>query len=388
MIQLDFSLNEKQKMLKRITREFAEEYIVPIAEDSDRKQELDMNVFQLLKKMNYFGICIPREYGGAGLHNDTISFAIIVEEIGRVDASWAITVGVHCSVVAYPLWLFGTEMQKQKFLIPLAKGEHLGAFALTEANAGSDAAGVTTNAVLEDDEWILNGSKIFATNGGIANTLIVAARTGKDKTGFTAFIVDTDTPGFSVGVKEDKLGVRASNTSELVFQDVRVPEENVLGGVGNGYKIVLKILDFGRILIAAQCVGLGQAALEAAVKYANEREQFGKKIGKFQGIQWKIADIGCAVESARLLTYNSAYLCDQGLEYGLASSMAKLVASEAAMNATHMAVQVHGGYGLMKAYQVERYFRDAKMGEIYEGTSEIQRMVIANRLLRKNFQVV
>ncbi|MHA1376849.1 MAG: acyl-CoA dehydrogenase family protein [Candidatus Helarchaeota archaeon] len=385
---MDFSLNKKQRMLKKVTREFAEKYIAPIAEDSDREQELDMNIFELLKKMNYFGICIPREYGGAGLHNDTVSFAIIVEEIGRIDASWAITVGVHCSVVAYPLWKFGNSYQKQKFLIPLAKGEHLGAFALTEANAGSDAAGVETNAVLDGDEWILNGSKIFATNGGIAKTLIVAARTGKEKKGFTAFIVDTDTPGFSVGVKEDKLGVRASNTSELVFQDVRVPKENVLGGVGNGFKIVLKILDFGRILIAAQCVGLGQAALEAAVKYANEREQFGKKIGKFQGIQWKLADIGCAVESARLLTYKSAYLCDQGFEYGLESSMAKLIASEAAMNATHMAVQVHGGYGLMKAYQVERYFRDAKMAEIYEGTSEIQRMVIANRLLRKNFQMV
>lgn len=389
---MDFSLNEKQKMLKRITREFAEKHIAPIAEESDQRQELDLEVYNLLKKMGYFGICIPREYGGAGLHNDAISFAIIVEELGRVDASWAITVGVHCSVVAYPLYLFGTEEQKQKYLIPLAKGKYLGAFALTEANAGSDAAAVETNAVIDGDEWVLNGSKIFATNGGIAKTLIVAARTGgfrsskKDKAKeFTSFIVNTDTPGFSVGIKEDKLGVRASNTSELVFQDVRIPKENVLGGVGNGFKIVLKILDFGRILIAAQCVGLGQAALEASVKYANEREQFGQNIGKFQGIQWKIADIGCTVESARLLTYKAAYLCDQGLEYGLASSMAKLVASEAAMQATHMAVQVHGGYGLMKAYQVERYFRDAKMAEIYEGTSEIQRMVIATRLLKTRF---
>ncbi len=365
MISMDFSLNEKQKMLRRITREFAEKYIVPVAEESDRQQELNMHVFELLKKMGYFGICIPREYGGAGLQNDTIGFAIIVEEIGRVDASWSITIGVHGSVVAYPLYLYGTEEQKQKYLIPLAKGEHLGAFALTEANAGSDAAAVETNAFLDGDEWLLNGSKIFATNGGIAKTLLVAARTGeKGKVKkFTAFIVDTDSPGFSVGVKEDKLGVRASNTSELVFQDVRVPKENVLGRVGDGFNIVLRSLDFGRILIAAQCVGLGQAALEASVKYANEREQFGKKIGRFQGIQWKIADIGCAVESARLLTYKAAYLCDHGQEYGLASSMAKLVASEAAMNATHMAVQVHGGYGLMKAYQVERYFRDAKMAD-------------------------
>ncbi len=374
-------------MIRKITREFAETYIAPVAEESDKNSQLDPNVFKLIKEMNYFGICIPRKYGGAGLHNDTISFAIIVEEIGRVDASWAITVGVHCSVVAYPLYIFGTEEQKQKFLIPLATGEKLGAFALTEANAGSDAAGIETSAVLDGDEWVLNGSKIFATNGGIAKTLLVAAKTGQRgrKSIFSVFIVDTDTKGFSVGVKEDKLGVRASNTSELVFQDVRVPKENVLGGVGNGYQIVLKILDFGRILIAAQCVGLGQAALEASVKYANEREQFGRKIGKFQGIQWKIADMGCAIESARLLTYKAAYMCDHGMDYGLASSMAKLVASEAAMQATHYAVQIHGGYGLMKAYQVERFFRDAKVAEIYEGTSEIQRMVIANRLLRQTF---
>jgi len=384
---MDFSITKKQQMIRKITREFAETYIAPVAEESDKNSQLDPNVFKLIKEMNYFGICIPRKYGGAGLHNDTISFAIIVEEIGRVDASWAITVGVHCSVVAYPLYIFGTEEQKQKFLIPLATGEKLGAFALTEANAGSDAAGIETSAVLDGDEWVLNGSKIFATNGGIAKTLLVAAKTGQRgrKSIFSVFIVDTDTKGFSVGVKEDKLGVRASNTSELVFQDVRVPKENVLGGVGNGYQIVLKILDFGRILIAAQCVGLGQAALEASVKYANEREQFGRKIGKFQGIQWKIADMGCAIESARLLTYKAAYMCDHGMDYGLASSMAKLVASEAAMQATHYAVQIHGGYGLMKAYQVERFFRDAKVAEIYEGTSEIQRMVIANRLLRQTF---
>jgi butyryl-CoA dehydrogenase len=362
---MDFSISKKQQMLRKITRDFAETIIAPIAEESDRSSELDPIVFNLIKEMNFFGICIPKEYGGAGLQKDTISFAIIVEEIGRIDASWAITIGVHCSVVAYPLLIFGTEDQKQQFLIPLAKGDKLGAFALTEANAGSDAASVETSAVLDGDEWVLNGSKIFATNGGIAKTLLVAAKTGQHgrRSSFSVFIVDTDTPGFSVGVKEDKLGVRASNTSELVFQDVRVPKENILGGVGNGFNIVLKILDFGRILIAAQCVGLGQAALEASVKYANEREQFGRKIGQFQGIQWKITDMGCAIESARLLTYKAAYMCDQGLEYGLASSMAKLIASEAAMQATHYAVQIHGGYGLMKSYQVERYFRDAKMAE-------------------------
>lgn len=384
---MDFSLTEKQKMIQKTTREFAEKYIAPVAQESDKNSELDQFVFEKMKEMNFFGTCIPKEYGGAGLHDDTLSFCIITEEIGRVDASWGIASGVHCSVVASPIYRFGTEEQKKKFLIPLAKGEKLGAFALTEANAGSDAGGVQLSAVLDGDEWVLNGSKIFATNGGIAKILLVVAKTGEEsaRKALTIFIVDTDTPGYSVGVKEDKLGVRASNTSELVFQDVRVPQENILGKVGDGFRLALKTLDFGRISIAAQCVGLGQAALEASVKYANEREQFGKKIGRFQGIQWKIADMACAVESGRLLTYKAAYICDNGLDYGMASSMAKLVASEAAMQAAHDACQIHGGYGLMKAYPVERYFRDAKMGEIYEGTSEIQRLVIANHLLRKGF---
>jgi butyryl-CoA dehydrogenase len=385
---MDFALNEKQKTLKRITREFCEKYIAPIAQESDERQELDPKVMEKMKEMNYFGTCIPEEYGGAGLHNDTVSFCVITEEIGRLDASWSITTGVHCSVVASPLYRFGTEEQKQKFLIPLAKGEKIGAFCLTEANAGSDAAGVQLKAEKDGDEWILNGSKIFATNGGIAKILLVVAKTGEKgkRKELTVFIVDTETPGYSVGVKEDKLGVRGSNTSELVFQDVRVPEENILGKQGDGFKLAMQTLDFGRISIAAQCVGLGQAALEASIKYANERVQFGQPIGRFQGIQWMISDMACAVESGRLLTYKAAYLCDQGKDYGYTSSMAKLVASEAAMKAAHDAVQIHGGYGLMKAYPVERYFRDAKMGEIYEGTSEIQRLVIANHLLRKGIQ--
>ncbi|MFX0023853.1 MAG: acyl-CoA dehydrogenase family protein [Candidatus Hermodarchaeota archaeon] len=385
---MDFSLTEKQKMLKKVTREFAEKYIAPVALESDHKQELDPIVMEKMKEMNYFGTCIPEEYGGAGLHNDILSFCVVTEEIGRVDASWSITTGVHCSVVASPLYRFGTEEQKQKFLIPLAKGDKIGAFCLTEANAGSDAAGVQLRAEKDGDEWILNGSKIFATNGGIAKTLLVVAKTGeKDKRKeLTIFIVNTDTPGYSVGVKEDKLGVRGSDTSELVFQDVRVPDENILGKRGDGFKLAMQTLDFGRISIAAQCVGLGQACLEASVKYANERVQFGQPIGRFQGIQWMISDMASAVESGRLITYKAAYLCDQGKDYGFTSSMAKLVASEAAMKAAHDAVQIHGGYGLMKAYPVERYFRDAKMGEIYEGTSEIQRLVIANHLLRKGFQ--
>jgi alkylation response protein AidB-like acyl-CoA dehydrogenase len=387
---MDFALNDQQEMLKKITREFAEENIAPVAEESDFNSKLDEKVFQKMKEMNYFGTCIPEEYGGAGLHDDTISFCIVTEEIGRVDASWGITTGVHCSVCAYPIYKFGTEDQKQKFLIDLAKGNKIGAFCLTEANAGSDAGGVQLNAEKDGDEWILNGSKIFATNGGIAKTLLVVAKSGEkgSRKELTIFIVDAGTLGYSVGVKEDKLGVRASDTSELVFQDVHVPHENILGKVGEGFVLVMKILDYGRISIAAQCVGLGHACLEASIKYANERTQFGQPIGRFQAIQWKISDMACAIESGRLLTYKAAYMCDNGKEFGLASAMAKLVASEAAMKAAHSAVQIHGGYGLMKAYAVERYFRDAKMGEIYEGTSEIQRLVIANQLLKKGANIL
>ena len=387
---MDFTLNEQQKMLKKITREFAEEYIAPVAEESDKNSKLDDTVFQKMKEMNYFGTCIPEEYGGAGLHDDTISFCVVTEEIGRVDASWGITTGVHCSVCAYPIYKFGTEDQKQRFLIDLAKGDKVGAFCLTEANAGSDAAGVQLSAEKDGDEWILRGSKIFATNGGIAETLLVVATTGSkgSRKELTIFIVDTNTPGYSVGVKEDKLGVRASDTSELVFQDVRVPHENILGNIGDGFKLAMKTLDFGRISIAALSVGLGQACLEASIKYSNERVQFGQPIGRFQGIQWKIADMACAIESGRLLTYKAANLCDKGEDYGFASSMAKLAASEAAMQAAHSAVQIHGGYGVMKAYAVERYFRDAKMGEIYEGTSEIQRLVIATQLLRRGANIL
>ena len=380
---MDFSLNDKQKLLKEVTREFAEKYIAPVAQESDDIQKLDETVMEKMKEMNYFGTCIPEEYGGAGLHNDTVSFCVVTEEIGRVDASWSVTTGVHCSVVAKPLYRFGTEDQKQQFLIDLAKGNKIGAFCLTEANAGSDAAGVQLKAEKDGDEWILNGSKIFATNGGIAETLLVVATTGEkgSRKELTIFIVDTDTPGYSVGVKEDKLGVRGSNTSELVFQDVRVPEENILGKQGDGFKLAMLTLDFGRISIAAQCVGLGQAALEASIKYANERVQFGQPIGRFQGIQWMISNMACAVESGRLLTYKAAYLCDQGKEYGFTSSMAKLVASEAAMKAAHDAVQIHGGYGFIEEYGVARHYRDARVMTIYEGTSEIQRLIIAKNLL-------
>ncbi|MFX1478936.1 MAG: acyl-CoA dehydrogenase family protein [Promethearchaeota archaeon] len=382
---MDFSLTENQKMLKQITREFVESYIIPVAKESDEKQELDKVVLQKMKELKYFGACIPEDFGGAGLHEDTIGYCIIVEEIGRGDAAWGLSIAVHNSLATYPIYKYGTEEQKQKFLINLAKGEKIGAFCLTEPDAGSDAGGVQLNAEKDGDEYILNGTKIFATNGGIADTLLVIAKTG-EKEGrkqLSVFIVDTDSPGYSVGAKEDKLGVRGSNTSELIFKEVRVPQENILGGLGQGYKLAMQILGYGRIGIAAQSVGLGQAALEASIKYANERVQFGQPIGKFQAIQWKLADMACAVEAGRYFTHKAAYLYDNQMDYGHFSSMAKLVASEAAMQAAHSAVQIHGGYGLMKDYPVERYFRDAKMGEIYEGTSEVQRLIIANHLLRK-----
>ncbi|MFW9867804.1 MAG: acyl-CoA dehydrogenase family protein [Candidatus Thorarchaeota archaeon] len=382
---MDFSLTENQKMLKQITREFVESYIIPVAKESDEKQELDKVVLQKMKEMKYFGACIPEEFGGAGLHEDTIGYCIIVEEIGRGDAAWGLSIAVHNSLATYPIYKYGTEEQKQKFLTNLAKGEKIGAFCLTEPDAGSDAGGVQLTAEQDGDEYILNGTKIFATNGGIADTLLVIAKTG-EKEGrkqLSVFIVDTDSPGYSVGAKEDKLGVRGSNTSELIFKNVRVPQESILGELGQGFKLTMQILGYGRIGIAAQSVGLGQAALEASIKYANERVQFGQPIGKFQAIQWKLADMACAIEAGRYFTHKAAYLYDNQMDYGHFSSMAKLVASEAAMQAAHSAVQIHGGYGLMKDYPVERYFRDAKMGEIYEGTSEVQRLVIANHLLRK-----
>jgi len=383
---MDFHLSNKHKMIRDVTRNFAEEYIAPIAAESDEKSRLDPRVMEEMKRMKYFGINIPQEYGGAGL--DTLAFVIATEEIGRIDASCSITFAVPASVCSYPIYIFGTEEQKKKFLPVLSSGEKLGAFVLTEANAGSDVQSVQLSATKDGDEYILNGNKIFATNGGIAETLLVVTTTGKvgRRKELTMFIVDTDTPGYSVGVREKKLGVRASNTSELVFQDVRIPEENILGKRGDGFKLTMAILDYGRILMAAQIVGLGQACLEKSIKYANERVQFGKPIGSFQGIQYKIADMATEIEASRLLTYKAAFLCDEGENYGLVGSMAKLYASEATMRAANQAIQIHGAYGLTKSYDVERYFRDAKMAEIYEGTSEIQRMVIGSSLLRKGVE--
>ncbi|GAB4330611.1 MAG: acyl-CoA dehydrogenase AcdA [Promethearchaeota archaeon] len=381
---MQFQLTPKQEMIKRAVREFAENEIRPVAAECDENQEMPEHVLRKMAELKYFGLPVSRKYGGAGLERDTVAFCVATEEIGRVDASASITVGVHGSVVAAPLHEYGTEDQKERFLRALATGEKVGAFTVTEPNAGSDANRVETRAVEDGDEYVLNGTKIFATNGGIAEIFLVVAATGRkgSRQDLTIFIVERDAPGFQLGKKENKLGVRASATNEILLQDVRVPRENVLGTVGGGMGLAMRILDYGRILMAAQCVGLGQACLEAMLRYSNEREQFGSKLGRFQMVQAKIADAATEVEAARLLTYQAADLRDRGMPYAVKSSMAKLFASEAAMRAAHSAVQVHGGYGLMKGFPVERYFRDAKMAEIYEGTSEIQRMVIASRLLR------
>jgi len=378
-------LTEAQERMRKTTRDFAEREIAPVAGICDENQELPAKVIEKMAKMKYFGLPIPEKYGGAGLENDSISVIIATEELGRVDASISITMGVHSSVCAYPILKYGTERQKEKYLPTLAGGEKIGAFCLTEAHSGSDANMIATFAGEDGDDYVLNGTKVFVTNGGIADIFLVVAVTeqSKPRQRLTTFILEKERPGFSIGKKENKLGVRASSTTEVHFRNVRLPRENILGDLHQGMRVAMGTLEFGRIGIAAQCVGLGQACLEASLRYSNERSQFGRKIGQFQMIQAKLANMAMEVEAARLLTYQAASLKDQGMPYNVQSSMAKLYASEAAMRAAHDAVQIHGGSGLMKPSHVERYFRDAKMAEIYEGTSEIQRMVIATSLLKE-----
>jgi butyryl-CoA dehydrogenase len=377
-------LTERQVMLKRAARQFAEEHLQPLAAEYDRRQETPMDLLKLMGRLKYLGLTAPLKYGGAGLENDTVAVCLVIEELSGVDAAIGFIAAVQNATAVSPLNALGTEEQKERYLAPMARGEKFGALAITEANAGSDVASMETRAVADGDAYILNGQKIFITNGGFADVIIVAAateRSGKRKK-LTLFIVEKENPGFKVGAKEDKLGVRASATNEILLQDCRVPKKNILGGLNAGMGLALSTLELGRTLIAAQCVGICQASLEASVQYCNERAQFGQKIGQFQMNQVKLADMATQTEAARLLTFEAASLKDQGLPFGIASSMAKLYASEAAMRASHQAVQIHGGYGLMKAYPLERYFRDAKMAEIYEGTSEVQRMIIAGAVLK------
>jgi butyryl-CoA dehydrogenase len=379
---MDFTLTKEQEMIKTMVSEFAEKEVKPIAQEIDESANFPWVNINKMAKLNLLGLPIPKELGGAGV--DTISYVLVVEEISKRCASTGLIMSVHTSVGTYPIYLFGTEEQKKKFVIPLAKGERIGAFALTEPSAGSDAAGVQTTAVLSGDHYILNGSKIFITNGGVAGSVIVMAMTDKSKghRGISAFVVEKGTKGFTLGSKEKTMGMIGSDTSELVFENCRIPKENLLGKEGMGFKIAMTALDGGRIGIAAQALGIAEAALEESIKYSKEREQFGRPIAKFQAVQWMIANMACEIEAARMLIYNAALKKDSGTNYTKEAAMAKLYAPEVAMRATTKAIQIHGGYGYIKDYSVERFFRDAKITEIYEGTSEIQRLVIASNLLK------
>ena len=380
---MNFELNKQQKLAQKIAREFAQQELAPRAQELDETMEFPRDAIQKMAQLGFMGISIPKEYGGAGL--DTISYTLIIEELAKACASTAIIVAVHNSVCAYPIHLLGTEKQKQNYLIPLAQGKKLGAFALTEPNAGSDPASMETTAELKGKHYILNGTKIFITSGSSADIVIVMASTDRAKRsrGITSFIVEKGTKGFYVGTKENKLGIRGSDTCELIFENCAVPAENVLGTPGDGLVSALTTLDTGRIGVGAQALGVAQGAMEESIKYSMDRKQFGRPIADFQAIQWMIADMATEIAAARFLVQRAAWLKDQGKPFTLESSMAKLYASEVAMRAATKAIQIHGGYGCMKDYKVERYFRDAKVIEIYEGTSEIQRLIIARNMIKK-----
>lgn len=367
-------------MVRKMVREFAENEIRPIAAEYDETQEFPWDTVKKMGELNLLGLIFPKEYGGAGV--GYVSYAIAIEEISRVCGAHGITVAAHNSLCSNHIYLAGTEEQKQEFLVPLAKGEKIGAWGLTEPGAGSDASDVETTAVLDGDEWVLNGSKIFITHGSVGDIAIVIAATDKAKKhrGISSFIVEKGTPGFSPGTKENKLGLRASDTAEMVFEDCRIPKENLLGQLNRAFYDTMAVLDGGRISIGAMALGLAQGALDESIKYAKEREQFGRKIAKFQAIQWMIANMATEVEAARMLVYYAGWLKDHGMKVTKVSAMAKMYASEVGMRAATKAIQIHGGYGYTKDYPVERIFRDVKLTEIGEGTSEIQRLVIARHL--------
>jgi len=381
---MNFQLTEEQTLLRDMVREFAEKEVAPSAAERDEAEHFDRKLmFDRLGELGLTGIVFPEEYGGAGA--DYNSYAIAVEELSRVCASTGVTLSAHLSLGSNPIYLFGTHEQKLKYLKPLAEGAKMGAFGLTEPSAGSDAGGTKTFAVKTDKGWAISGSKIFITNAGEADTYVVFARTDKNAQkhhGISAFIVEKGAAGFSFGKKEKKLGIRSSPTMELVFDNCVVPAENLLGEEGSGFKVAMKTLDGGRIGIASQALGIAQGALEAAVNYTKERKQFDAPIASFQGVSFQLADMATQVEAARLLVYNAAYRASQKLSYGQHAAMAKLFASETAMRVTTQAVQLFGGYGYTREFPVERMMRDAKITEIYEGTSEIQRLVIGTALTR------
>ena len=377
---MNFDLTQEQQMIKNMVRDFADAEIAPRAEHVDRTGEFPFDTFMKMGELGMLGLPISEEYGGAGA--DTISYALAVEEVGRACGSHGLSYAAAVSLGVSPFYYFGTEEQKRKWLVPLAEGKILGAFGLTEPNAGSDASGTQTTAVLEGDEWVINGSKCFITNVSYAGVCIVTAVTDRSKgsKGISAFIVPTDTPGFSTSTPYEKLGLKGSNTAEIILDNVRVPRENLIGAENEGFKQFMITLDGGRISIGALSVGIAQAAYEASLKYAKERVQFGQSISKFQMIQQKLADMATNIELARTAVHKAAFLKDQGRPFTKEGAMAKLFASEICMRACDQAIQIHGGYGYMKEYPVERYFRDAKLMEIGEGTSEVQRIVIARQI--------
>jgi butyryl-CoA dehydrogenase len=379
---MNFELSKKQQLFRQMIRDFAEKEVKPIAAEVDEKEIFPLENVEKMAKLGIMGIPIPSGYGGPG--GDNIMYSIAVEELSRVCGTTGVIVSAHTSLCVAPIYEFGNEEQKNRFLPKLCKGEWIGAFGLTEPNAGTDASAQQTTAIEDGDSYILNGSKIFITNAGYAHVYIILAMTDKSAgvKGITAFIVEKETPGFSIGKKELKLGIRGSSTCELIFENCRVPKENLLGKVGGGFSIAMKTLDGGRIGIAAQALGIAQGALDETVKYTKERKQFGRSISQFQNTQFQMADLQTKTEAARLLVRSAAFKKDSGVSYSADAAMAKLFASETAMEVTTKAVQFHGGYGYTREYPVERMMRDAKITEIYEGTSEVQRMVIAAKMYK------
>ena len=379
---MNFELTKTQQLFKQMVREFAEKEVKPLAAEVDDLERFPRETVDKMAALGLMGMPFPKELGGAG--GDMIMYTIAVEELSRVCGTTGVILSAHTSLCAMPIFMFGTPDQKAKYLPKLASGEWIGAFGLTEPNAGTDASAQQTTAVLEDDHYVLNGNKIFITNAGEANVYVVAAMTDKSQgvKGISTFIVESTFPGFSIGKKEHKMGIRGSATCELIFENCIVPKENLLGKVGEGFKVAMQTLDGGRIGIASQALGIAQGALDETVKYTKERKQFGKALSKFQNTQFQMADLACKVEAARLLVRQAAFKEGTGVRFSKEAAMAKLFAAETAMEVTTKAVQFHGGYGYTREYPVERMMRDAKITEIYEGTSEVQRMVIAGSLFK------
>lgn len=378
---MDFAFTEEQELFRRTAREFAQKELEPQAKELDETHRVPFETLKKLGELGYLGMVVPEEYGGIGA--DTLSYVIVMEELSKACASTSTAVSVQNSLVEFPIVEFGSEAQKKRYLPKLAAGEWMGAFALTEPESGSDAGNMRTTAVKDGQHYVLNGVKRFITNAAFAQLFVVFAATdpGAGNRGVSCFLVERDTPGFTIGKEEDKMGIRGTSTCELFFEDCRVPEENLLGGLNKGFKVAMVTLDCGRIGIAAQAVGIAQAALDESISYSQERYAFGRPLAEFQAIQFKLADMKTKVEAARLLTYQAAWRKDRGLDYIMESSLAKLYAAEIASEVADEAVQIHAGYGYIRDYKVERLYRDARITRIYEGTSEIQKLIIARRLL-------